>query len=153
MKVHLRQIKYGQKHFEGEEDVHAFGFEVADAEVDGLLSYSLDVGLSGGGLWAVGHLVLPLQLCCVKCLRKFAWVSKVDDFAMQINLEGKESVDLTPWIREDIFLSLPPYPRCDVDGGQQCPACFPSDFSERSSENSTKNVGVWAALDKLKKKK
>ncbi len=34
----------------------------------------------------------------------------------QIDRTGPELVDLTPAIREDILLALPPYPRCDWDG-------------------------------------
>ena len=36
----------------------------------------------------------------------------------------RESVDLTPDMREDIHLALPAHPRCDADGSKICPARF-----------------------------
>jgi len=45
---------------------------------------------------------------------------RVEDFATQIELNGRETVDLTDAVREDILLALPPYPHCDWNGQNVC---------------------------------
>lgn len=150
MKVHLRQIQNGETHYSGEEDANAFGLEEADAKAMGPLIYDLDVGISEGGLFAVGTLELKVQMTCVACLRKFTNLLRVNDFAIQIELEGSETIDLTPEIREDIFLSLPPYPKCDASGETRCPSQFPKASAPPQSEPTEENAAVWAALDQLK---
>ena len=107
MKVHLRQIPAGGTlHLEGEEDSTPLGLEEAGAEPVGPLEYSLDVGVSEGGLFATGSLVQRVRMTCVSCLEPFERDIVVDPFATQIELEGSELVDLTPEAREDcIFLS------------------------------------------------
>jgi len=150
MKVHLRQIQNGETHYEGEEDAKVLGLEETDAEARGPLRYALDVGLSDGGLFAVGTLELKVRLTCVACLRRFDTELKINDFAIQIELDGRETIDLTPEIREDIFLSLPPYPKCDAAGDTRCPSQFPKASAPSQSEPNKENAAVWAALDQLK---
>src|SRR2546423_9102190 len=41
---------------------------------------------------------------------------KVPAFALHTELHGPENIDITPFLREDILLNLPPYPHCDRDG-------------------------------------
>ena len=74
----------------------------------------------------------------------------VPDFATQKELDGRELVDLTPEIREDIHLALPSYPRCDAGGGKTCPASFPRASADDASQPS--GTAAWEALDKLKNK-
>ena len=57
MKVHLRQIpEGGTLHLEGEENAGPLGLEEAGAQAVGPLRYSLDVGLSEGGIFVTGRL-------------------------------------------------------------------------------------------------
>lgn len=71
----------------------------------------------------------------------------VDPFAMQKELDGREQVDLTPELREDIHLALPSYPRCDSEGRKVCPASFPQAPADTARPSSK---AAWDALDKLK---
>ena len=41
-------------------------------------------------------------------------------FAVHTELHGPETVDLSPFMREDILLNLPPHPRCDREVGRVC---------------------------------
>lgn len=152
MKVHLRQIPAGGTlHLEGEEDPTPLGLEEAGAEPVGPLEYSLDAGVSEGGLFATGSLVQRVRMTCVSCLEPFERDIVVDPFATQIELEGSELVDLTPEAREDIHLLLPAHPRCDQGGEITCPAHFPE--GARTSPLQTEKTArpaVWEALDKLK---
>ena len=122
MKVHLRQISDEGLHLEGEEDCPIPELAKEEIICAGPLCYSLDVGISEGALWANGSLSQPVELACVSCLERFVHTIRVPDFALHIDLVGPETVDLAPFIREDLLLNLPAYPHCDRNGGRVCPA-------------------------------
>lgn len=148
MRVHLRQIpEGGTLHLEGEEDPAFLELDLVSARALSPLEYSLDVGLSEGGLFATGRLGIQVELRCVKCLETFGQGLVIDPFAIQKELDGAEKVDLTPEVREDIQLALPAYPRCDADGRKTCPASFPKTTAADSPPDGNT---AWEALDKLK---
>ena len=151
MKVHLRQIPAGGTlHLEGEEEATPLGLEEAGAEPVGPLEYSLDVGLSEGGLFATGSIAQRVRMTCVACLEPFEREIVVDPFATQVELEGSELVDLTPEVREDIHLLLPAHPRCDHGGEKTCPAHFPAGARTTPLQTEmTARPAVWEALDQL----
>ena len=150
MKVHCRQIPEGETlHIEGEEDAGPLGLEEAGATAVSPLSYSLDVGVSEGGLFATGRVGVRVRMRCVACLEDFEEEIEVDPFAMQIELEGKELIDLTPAVREDIHLVLPPHPRCDSEGRTKCPAAYEgAPLANQQQPGMT--ASAWDVLDKLK---
>jgi len=149
MKIHLRQIPQGDTlHIEGEESAEPLGLEEAGVFPVSPLRYSLDVGLSDGGLFATGRLAVRVRMQCVRCLEDFEREIVVDPFATQTELTGGESIDLTPLAREDIHLSLPAHPRCDSNGGPKCPAS--RDGAPASDRQpAPPSVSAWDALDKL----
>jgi uncharacterized metal-binding protein YceD (DUF177 family) len=151
MKIHLRQIPQGGTlHVEGVEDAGFLDLEEAEAHACSPLEYELDVGLSGGGLFATGRLSVCVRLRCVACLDEFETTLSVDHFALQKELDGRESVDLTEEVREDIHLALPAHPRCDAQGKKTCPARFsqaPGDASQPPGN------APWSVLDGLKTEK
>ena len=148
MKVHVLQIPEEGKHYEGEEPGEVLELNSDRARALGPISYSLDVGLSEGGLFATGTLSVPIECECVRCLEKFRRSLDVDDFACQVELEGRETVDLTEHLREDILLTLPAHPHCDWNADKVCKAEFrdaPSD-----AEPLDDHRDVWKGLDQLK---
>jgi uncharacterized metal-binding protein YceD (DUF177 family) len=150
MKVHLLQIPKGDTlHLEGEEDSSALELELAGAETIGPLHYSLDVGLSGGGLFVTGRLRQRVRMTCVSCLDSFEAEIISNPFAIQLELSGSESVDLTPEVREDMHLLLPAHPRCDQGGEKTCPARYPVAAPAFPLQGERMRPAVWAALDKL----
>jgi uncharacterized metal-binding protein YceD (DUF177 family) len=151
MKVHLRQIPQGDTlHLEGEEDSAPLELESAGAEPIGPLEYSLDVGLSDGGLFATGRVAQRVRMTCVSCLEPFEATIVSDPFATQMELQGSELVDLTPEVREDIHLLLPAHPRCDLGGDKTCPAHYPAAARTPSLQlEKTARPAIWAALDQL----
>jgi len=160
MKVHLRQIPKGDTlHLEGEEDPSALELEEAGAVPVGPLRYSLDVGLSEGGLFVTGQIGQRVRMTCVSCLESFEREMGSDLFATQLELSGSELVDLTSEVREDIHLLLPAHPRCDQGGEKSCPASYPAAARRPSAqaESSLEEISrleksaqaTWAALDKL----
>jgi uncharacterized protein len=153
MKIHLNQIPPEGVHLAGEEDC-PLG-EVADVRCLGALHYDLDIGVSDGALWAQGAIAQTVELSCVACLEKFDHEIKVPAFALHTDLHGPETIDITPFLREDILLNLPAYPRCDRDGGRVCRG--PKIVSETKRAAAAraeveKREHDWEALDKLKLK-
>jgi len=146
--VHLNQIPPGDTlHLEGEADPTDLDLESAGVEAVGPLHYSLDVGLSGSGLFATGWLRIRLRMTCVRTLEPFEQDFEVSPFALQKELSGPEEVDLTEEIREDIQLSIPAYPKR--------PQSTPADLKRRSGEGDERpstpdRRDLWRALDDLK---
>jgi uncharacterized metal-binding protein YceD (DUF177 family) len=148
VKAHLKQIPPEGLHLEGEEDCPLTELEPEEIRCVAPLAYKIDIGFSGGALWATGSLSQPVELRCVACLEKFVYEIKVPAFALRTELRGPETVDLTPFMREDLLLNLPAHPRCDRDGGGVCKAA-----QRYAAEQETKRKSDWSALDKLKLKR
>ena len=156
MKIHLRQIPDEGLHIEGEEPADFLALPAEDhVRPVGPLRYSLDIGTSEDGLWATGELFLDLELQCGRCLEPFTYALHIPDLALQVELPGHETVDLTPELREDIILALPAYPRCDWDGERVCPGGLET-RGESAAPGESVNGGAlpapsaWETLDQLK---
>ncbi len=148
MKVHLKQIPAQGLHLEGEEDCPIKEMEAEGIRCAGPLHYDIDLGVAGGALWASGSLSQPVELRCVSCLEKFVHEIQVPTFAVHTELRGPETVDLTPFMREDLLLNLPAHPRCDKDGDRVCKAT-----NLEGADRDTHRKPDWSALDKLKLKR
>ena len=150
MKVHLRQIPQGGTlHLEDEEDPAYLGLEEGGAQPVSPLHYSLDLGVSDGGVFATGSLHIRIKQRCVACLEEFEDDLAIDPFGIHKELVGNEEIDLSDEVREDIQLALPAYPRCDAGGQRSCPASFP----RASSASQPSSDAAWSALDQLKTEK
>ena len=147
MKIHLKQVPAQGLHLDGDEDCPIHDLEAEGIRCAGPLHYNIDVGVAGGALWARGSLSQPVELRCVSCLENFVHDIQVPTFAVHTELPGPETVDLTPFIREDLLLNLPAHPRCDTDGNRVCKA-----KQLKTVEQDTKPKLDWSALDKLKLK-
>ena len=151
MKVHIQQIPSEGLRLEGEEPGSILDLDDEIARPAGPIAYSLNVGLSDGGLFATGTLMVPLECQCVACLERFPFKLEIADFACQVDLTGRETVDLTEYLREDTLLALPPHPHCDWNGERECKAAFRKQ-TESASEPLSDTREVWGALDQLKLK-
>lgn len=121
------------------------------------LTYDLQAEILQESVLAQGSLKIVFECDCVRCLKKFKYTVAIEHWACHLPLKGEDAVpvandlvDLTPSIREDIFLALPQNPVCN-------PGCrgLSSEKSKRAGQpkraaTPTKGSSVWAALDKLK---
>ena len=150
MKVHTLQIPTEGKHIEGEEPSTLLDLHEPMAQPSSPVRYSLDVGLSGGGLFATGEIGVDMKLQCVKCLEEFKYPIEVNDIACQVELGTSETVDLTEPVREDILLALPAHPHCDWDGGRTCPGASLVETSDPEQDATADTRDTWGALDQIK---
>lgn len=153
MKLHLRQIPAEGQHLEGETDCPISDFESDDVRCAGPLHYSLEIGKTHDALWANGSLKQPVTLRCVACLEDFEHTIAVENFAVHMEIAGPELIDLAPFMREDVLLNLPPYPKCDRHGGRRCPAAAPLGITNEEATAQKKREADWSALDQLKVKR
>ena len=114
--VHLNQLREGRFQLTGEESGNFLDVGGEGIVPMSPVRYELEVGQSGSGIWAVGKIAVDIELECVHTLSRFLCPIRLDDFATQVEIEGKDVIDLTPVIREDILLALPAYPDCERDG-------------------------------------
>ncbi len=64
-------------------------------------------------------------------------------FSAHIDLSGPELIDLTPYLREDILLNLPPHPHCDREGGRVCPVKSQQDADAESPKKGPQTGARW----------
>jgi len=148
VKVHLKQIPPEGLHLEGDEECPILELETEGIRCAGSLHYSIDLGVRSGALWASGSVSQAVELRCVACLEKFVHEIQVPAFAMHTELRGPETVDLTPFMREDLLLNLPAHPHCDRNAGR---VCRPKQIEAAAQDTGRKSD--WSALDKLKLKR
>jgi len=152
VKIHLKQIPPEGLHLEGEDDCLIEDLESQGVRCAGPMKYSIDLGMAEGALWANGVLDQPVELTCVGCLEKFVHEIKVPAFALHTELQGPETVDLSPFMREDILLNLPAHPRCEREAGRVCQATTTRKAETAPQERAEKLEHDWGELDKLKPK-
>ena len=121
------------------------------------LEHELTATVMEDAILVQGTLRLPLECECVRCLKRFDFDLELPDFAAHLPLSGEDvvpivddCVDLTPFLREDILLTLPQHPLCKPD----CRGLSQLAAGGASGQTTQTNAGAsaWAALNKLKLK-
>ena len=155
--VNMRHLERTELTLKGELPVAELDIELRDemVQLTSPLTYQLEAQQMDEALLVRGKLVLPLNCECVRCLKPFEYTLELTDWACLVPLSGEDAapmngdtVDLTPFLREDILLELPQHPLCKPDcGGLKKPEVRKS---KKSSPSVTKKPSAWTELDKLK---
>jgi len=157
LKFNIRHLEQKNLSLKGELPVSELGIEQLDEVIHPHqpLFYDLEVQKLDNAVLVQGSLGLNLECECVRCLKPFRQQLTLDDWASHLPLEGEDkaevvndTVDLTPYIREDIVLSLPQHPLCE-------PECkgLPSPHKGLVSgglEQLKPPSSAWSELNKLK---
>jgi len=156
LKINLRHLEEDAVHVKGELPVAELEFDVQDEliRLEKPLRYDLTVESLHDALLVQGSLKLVLDCECVRCLKPFAYKLVLADWALHLPLEGEDkvsisndSVDLTPFVREDILLNFPQHPLCKPE----CAGLKKNTARAALAEENPASL-VWAELDKLKLK-
>ncbi len=160
LKVNVRQLEKGDQTLAGELPVAELEL-MLDPEVMRApkpLRYRLQAQSMEPAILVQGSLRLDLECDCVRCLKRFTHRIEIPDWACHFTLEGEEkvatvddSVDLTPFLREDILLSLPQHPLCKPGCRGMKPAAAAA--GKPAGGQLVGTPSVWTTLDKLKLKK
>ena len=155
--VNLEDLKEADLRLEGELPLEGAETEANDEliKADKPLTYELEASLLDDALLVRGRLELPLDCECARCLKPFVHTVSLPAWTLHLPLVVvaaietiNDSVDLTPWVREDTVLGFPQHPLC-------APDC--SGLKAAGPEGSTAAAGTeslpspWAQLDDLEK--
>lgn len=158
--VNIRHLEDKNLHLQGEISPEELDIDPKD-EVIHLVhpaSYDLEVQLLEESLLVTGKIMLPLACDCVRCLRSFEHVIKLDPWSVHIPLKGEDAapvnndlVDLTPYLREDILLDFPQHPLCSSEcGGLRNPDQDTSGPGKNPAGKKQADDSAWRELNKLK---
>ena len=157
LKINIRHLEERNLSLKGDLEVAALDLDTLDEliHVEKPLVYNLEVQELEDAILAHGTLQLGLRCECARCLKPFKYELLLDNWACHLPLKGEDkvqmindSIDLTPYIREDIVLSLPQHPLCEPEcKGLQSPLknLVPSGLEKEQLPSS-----AWAELNKLK---
>jgi uncharacterized protein len=157
LKINLHQLDAGSVHLDGELAVEDFAADFTDPLIAfaSPLAYDLEVQAEEQGLLLTGELKISLRCTCGRCLKTFAQDIELPGFAALAPLEGEEALtcegefaDLTPLLREDIYLALPTNPLCRPDCRGLARKAKARDL--RLEGPPSDGSSPWGALDQLK---
>jgi len=123
---------------------------------DGAVHYDLEVQKLDQAVLVQGRVSVGLECECARCLRPFLAKVELVDLAAHLPLTGEgavavenDCVDLTPFIREDIFLALPQHPLCSKDCRGLMREGVGGVKSSGDQEPGRTGTSTWANLDEL----
>jgi uncharacterized metal-binding protein YceD (DUF177 family) len=153
--INLRHLEEHEVRLKGELPVAELDFGVQDEliRLEKPLRYDLTVEQLHDSLLVQGSLKLVLDCECVRCLKPFGYKLELTGYALHLPLEGEDkvsvvndSVDLTPFVREDMLLEFPQHPLCKPE----CAGLIKK--AKKSKADDESRPDVWAELNKLKLK-
>jgi len=156
--INLRHLEHKSLVLGGELPVAELDLGVQDALIrpEKPLAYHFEAERLDDALLLRGSLCLPLACCCVRCLKPFERVLHLADWTAHIPLTGEDqapvvgdSVDLTPYLREDILLEFPQHPLCQTG----CRGILKAGTQKKSKSGTSqtgKTPSPWTDLDNLK---
>jgi uncharacterized protein len=110
---------------------------------------SLSVSRDGESLLITGQVSTTLQVCCGRCAEWLDWPVTIPQFILLLEPPFADTIDLTPYLREDILLDLPVAASCRLDTDGRCPhsgILYPT----ASEPPPMSGLDAWKELDKLK---
>ena len=111
----------------------------------------LRINKDGDDFLVTGRLRTTLSLQCGRCTEWFPFPVRVE---VEHLLAGPHpnSIDLTPFIREDILLELPLNAACRLGADGRCPVTGEIYRPRPQDTGSLTGEAVWEALSKIKPK-
>jgi uncharacterized protein len=159
LRVNLRHLERDNVELEGELPAGELDLDGVDELIKLVdpLKYRLEVQKLEKSILLQGSLELVLKCECVRCLKPFDHHLDLPDWTCLLPLEGEDmvtvtndSVDLTPYVREDILLGFPRHPLCSADCGG-LPKKAVGKVKKSGGTGKTKEISsAWAELNKLK---
>jgi uncharacterized protein len=160
LNVGLRQLETGTALVTGEVSAADLDLEVEDelVHLKHPIQVDLEVQRLEESLLARGSVLVVLSCECARCLKPFEIPLELDPYDLFVPMDGEDavtpdndSVDLTPFLREDILLRFPQHPLCEPNcGGLARMRPDSANKSETTSKATDKPSLAWSELNKLK---
>ena len=135
----------------GEEPAAILALEDAVVQAREPIRYDLRVCKDSENFVVTGWLRTSLSLQCGRCTEWFPFPVQVE---VEHVLEGPHpnSIDLTPFLREDILLELPLNAACRLGADGRCPVTGEVYRPRPEDTGSLTGEAVWEELSKIKPK-
>jgi uncharacterized protein len=156
IKFNLRQLEEHEIRLKGELPVVELDLDVRDELIraEKPLRYDLEVESMHDAILVQGSLRLTLDCECGRCLKAFKYELALTDWALHLPLEGEDkvsiendSIDLTPFVREDMLIEFPQHPLCKPE----CAGLKKKSGVRKPDElKELEKPSAWTELDKLK---
>jgi uncharacterized protein len=156
LSVNLRNLETRNLILRGELSLAELDLDVRDEliRVTQPVEYDIEIEKLDDALLVQGELHVELECECVRCLKKFTRELDLENWTLHLPLEGEDavsvdsdSVDLTPFVREDMLLEFPQHPLCRPD----CDGLKPkAGKSKKIADKVEPKPSVWTELNKLK---
>lgn len=152
MRINLRDVTDDGLKLSGEISEDIFKLEEGGVQPSGPVRYDLRAELVDETLVVRGTLEADFELICVRCLDPFLFSVELPDAIFAEDIAGRETIDLTESIREDILLALPDHPHCEeANPPRTCPAHGLFEVPEGKAEGNPSDVPQghrpWADLE------
>ncbi|RME95387.1 MAG: DUF177 domain-containing protein [Verrucomicrobia bacterium] len=156
----LRKLEQGEQiELSGELPPEALEIETLDdmLALGGRFRYRLTAELHGRAVLLMGELELPLECTCVRCLKAFRHMVRLEGWSCLASLDDEEEglpvsgdwVDLTGLLRDSLALAFPQHPLCEPQcRGLSLPGSAGASGSGDASAGGDRS-SPWAALDQL----
>ena len=156
--INIKHLETDSKEYEGSIPLDDLDMDPQDELIrpNSALSYHLNAELQGKNVLVQGQASLSFHFECARCLAPFERNIELNSWSHLLALSGPEAVpidndciDLTPYLREDMLLSLPQHPLCAKDcRGINHSAENTADPRSVPPETQPKS-SAWSALDEL----
>ena len=150
----LRHLEKQAIRLQGELPVTELTLDIQDELIraEKPLIYDLAVQHLHDDILVQGSLSLVLDCECVRCLKAFEYEVVLPDWALHLPLVGEDkvsidndSIDLTPFVREDMLIEFPQHPLCKTE----CAGLKKKSKARPLGDEKIEPV-AWSELDKLK---
>lgn len=159
-KISVNQVDFNGLFLTGDELLSNMDFGVQDSLVTlpEKVHYDLTATKVNGGVVVSGSLQMDLLCQCGRCLEKYSYNIRCDDFCHFYETGSNSEIDLTPELREDILMAFPQNFICSSDCKGLCIVCGGNKNIKSCRCGGLKvDNSCWSELDKLalgrKKKK
>jgi uncharacterized protein len=156
--INIKHLENGVKQYQGRLELEHLEIDTQDELIrpSSDLEYHLSAEILDKNILIRGDVRLKFHFECSRCLTPFEKETHLETWSQLIPFHGAEAIpvdndciDLTPFLREDMLLSLPQHPLCAKD-------CRGINISaEKATESPSvqteleKKPSAWSALDKL----
>ena len=159
LKVNLKSLETVPKEYRGQLSLDELDMDTQDELIRAIapMKYCFSAEFrEKGSILLLGTTEQSFRCECAWCLKPFEKTVLLSPWRRLVLLKGENAaiidnncVDLTPILREDMFLSLPRHPLCAEDcrgmaASRKAVSDFPKDWHQVEEKSS-----AWTALDRL----